>query len=316
LARQVEDIALVSSDPQARAMADWMVGITRHHRGELQAARPHLERALAQDSLEARQVMMARFGYDRRIPIMGVLSNLLWLEGQPDQALRLGAGAVTEARRLPYPVPLCEALTWQALNLHLCGGDPAEIEMLLDEAIAHARSHFIESYQGLSLAIKSLNAATRGDIASVALVGQGLEQLSRANYEVFHPLFQTECARLKVQAGVRLRDDEVEALLQFERAPEDWAAAEVRRNLGEVLLHQGHPDRANRLFADAALLAERQGAVAWNLRASLSLARSETQDHARNRARGRVAALRATIKEGAATADVQAATVFLASRPN
>ena len=166
------------------------------------------------------------------------------------------------------------------------------------------------------MAIKSLNAATRGDIASIALVGQGLEQLSRANYEVFHPLFQTECARLKVQAEGRLREDEVDDLLQLERGPEDWAAAEVRRNLGEVLLHQGHPDRANRLFADAIDLAERQGAVAWDLRASLSLARSETEDHARSRARGRVAALRAKIKEGAATADVQAATVFLASRPS
>ncbi len=245
LARQVEELAVTTLEPETRAMADWMGGITRPHLGELHASKPYLERALAEDTLTARQVMMTRFGYDRRIPTLGVLSNLLWLEGQPDQALRLGAIAVTEAKRSPYPVPICEALTWQALNLHFCGGDPAEIGMLLDEAISHARSHFIESYHGLSLAIRGLNAATCGDIARTALVDQGLEQLSRANYEVFHPLFQTECARLKVQAGVRLRDDEVEALLQFERAPEDWAAAEVRRNLGEVLLRQGDPDRAN-----------------------------------------------------------------------
>jgi len=273
LARQVDELAALSSDTEMRAMADWMVGITRHHLGELQTAKPYLERALAGDTLQARQVMMTRFGYDRRIPTMGVLGNLLWLQGRPDQALRLGAIAVAEAKRAPYAVPICEALTWQALNLHFCGGDSAVIEMLLDEAITHARSHFIESYQGLGLAIKGLNAAARGDIASAALVGQGLEQLSRGNYEVFHPLFQTECARLKVQAGARLRDDEVDGLLQFEGSAEHWATAEVRRNLGEVLLHQGHPDRANRLFAGAIDLAERQGAVAWGLRASLSLAR-------------------------------------------
>jgi tetratricopeptide (TPR) repeat protein len=296
-------------------MADWMGGITRHHLGELNAAKPYLERALAEDTLKARQAMMTRFGYDRRIPILGVLSNLLWLEGRPDQALRLGAIAVAEAKFSPYEVPICEALTWQALNLHFCGGDPAEIEPLLDEAIIHARSHFIESYQGLAFAIKGLNAAARGDLTSAELVDRGLEQLSTANYRVFHPLFQTESARLKVQAGVRLRDEDLDDLLQVERTAEHWATAEVRRNLGEVLLHHGHQDRAKRLFADAIDLAERQGAVAWGLRAALGLAQSETDARARSLARSRLAALRAKISEGAATADVLAATHFLASHP-
>jgi predicted ATPase/DNA-binding winged helix-turn-helix (wHTH) protein len=313
LARQVDELAVRSSDPEMRAMADWMVGITHHHLGELQTAKPYLERALAGDTLEAREAMMTRFGYDRRIPTLGVLSNLLWLEGRPDQALRVGAMAVTEAKRSPFAVPICEALTWQALNLHFCGRERAGLELLLDEASAHARSHFIESYHGLSLAIKGLNAAAHGDTDAAALIGQGLELLSTANYEVFHPLFQSERARLKVQAGVRLRDGEVDDLLQLEKAPEHWASAEVRRNLGEVLLHRGQQDRAKRLFADAIDLAERQGAVAWGLRAALSLARSETEAGARSLARSRVAALRAKITEGAGTADVQAATLFLAS---
>ena len=206
-----------------RKRAPWPIGWSEFRAitlGELKTAKPYLERALVGDTLKARQAMANQFGYDRRIPILGVLGNLLWLEGHPDPALRLGAIAVTEAKRSPYAVPLCEALTWQALNLHLSGGDSTDINVLLDETIVHARHHYIESYQGLSLAIKGLAAATRGDVASAALVDQGLEQMSRANYEVFHPLFRTECARLKVQAGVRLRDDEVDDLLRLEQVPD------------------------------------------------------------------------------------------------
>src|SRR6202042_3166942 len=208
------------------------------------------------------------------IPSMGVLSNLHWLEGRPDQALRLGAAAVSEARHLPYPVPLCEALTWQAFNLHLRGDYPSQIDALLDEVIAHARRHFIESYVGLGLALKGLNAATRADPAGSNLFSEGLSLLSKSNYEVFHPLFRTEFARLRAQAGARLRDEELSSLVELEaQGYEHWNSAEVRRNLGEIFLLQGEKGRAAQLFAHAARCAEEQGALDWAVRAALSLFR-------------------------------------------
>ena len=317
LARQADELAMVHADQGVRAMADWMVGISHHHLGQLSTARPHLERSLACDSLKARQALMMKFGYDRRIPSLGVLSNLHWLEGRPDQALKLGAVAVAEARGLPYPVPLCEALTWQAFNLHLRGDDPQQVDGLLDEAVAHAQAHFIESYVGLGLALKGLNAAHRGDLGGGAQVREGLDLLSRSNYEVFHPLFRTELARLQVKAGMRMRDHDVDALFELAAgAPENWASAEVTRNLGEIVLHSGDAERAGRLFADAADGAERQGALAWALRASLSLARSATDEGARRHAVRALHERRQRFTEGETTADLQAAEVFLANRLN
>jgi hypothetical protein len=290
-----------------------MLGISRHHLGQLVQARPYFDRSLAGDTLPARQAMMAQFGYDRRIPTLGVLSNLHWLEGRPDQALRLGAMAVSEARRSPYPVPLCEALTWQALNLYLRGDDPHEIEVLLDEAIAHARHHFIESYIGLGLALKGLNAV-RAELVGSTLVSEGLALLAKSHYEVFHPLFLTEFARLRAQGGAHLHDAEVSALLQLE-APgvEDWSTAEVKRNLGELLLLKGEKDRAAQLFASAADCAERQGALAWELKSALSHARITADRDTRRRARGRLEGLLQRFKEGKETADLQAAALFLAA---
>lgn len=271
LARQVERLAVLSSDRGTHALADWMVGISLHHLGQLAAARRRLERSLAGDTAEARQAMLRQFGYDRRIPSMGVLGNLHWLQGRPEAAVELGEVAVSEARRSTYPIPLCEALTWQALNLHLRGDKPDEVDALLDEALAHARSHFIESYIGLGLALKGLNAATRDSLAGSDLVSQGLDLLARSRYQVFHPLVLTELARVRTQGGVRLDDDEVVALVRLDTgAREHWSSAEVRRNLGEILLGQGEPDRAAQFFAEAADCAQRQGALGWALRISPS----------------------------------------------
>jgi hypothetical protein len=259
--------------------------------------------------------MLMQFGYDRRIPSMGVLSNLHWLEGRPAEAVRLGAVAVDEARRSPYPVPLCEALTWQALNLHLCGDQPGAVEDLLDEALACARPHFIESYVGLSLALKGLGAATRGDFAGADLASQGLELLSKSHYEFFHPLFVTELARLRAQAGVRASEEEVAALLRWAAPePEDWSSAEVRRNVGEVLSSRGESERAAKLFADAADCAARQGALGWALRVALSVARSAGDEDSRRRATTHLAALLQRSAEGEETADLRAARLFLLDR--
>lgn len=317
LARQADDLATLHSDQGARALADWMVGISHHHLGQLSTARLHLERSLACDTSRARQALMTQFGYDRRIPSLGVLSNLLWLEGRPDQALKVGAAAVAEARRLSYPVPLCEALTWQALNLHLRGDDPEQTVALLDQAVTHAETHFIESYVGLGLALKGLIAVSGGDLDQGSQVFEGLDLLSRSNYEVFHPLFRSELTRLQTQAGMRLRDQDFDALLELEASgPENWSSAEVKRNLGEILLHRGDADGAERLFSDAVECAERQGAHAWALRASLSLTRAATDEGARRRARGLLEAQVHRFSEGLATNDLQTAMLFLSNSSN
>jgi predicted ATPase/DNA-binding winged helix-turn-helix (wHTH) protein len=309
LAGQVDELAAMV--PGIRAMADWMLGITEHHLGQLAVARGRFERSLAGDTLQARQSMMLQFGYDRRIPTLGVLGNLHWLEGKPDQALRIGAAATSEARQLPYPVPLCEALTWQALTLYLCGQGPGQLEILLDETVAHARHYFIESYVGLGLALKGLNAF-RTSLTGSTLISEGLALLAKSNYEVFHPLFLTEFARLRAESGALLHEGEICALLEMEIGrQEDWTSAEAKRNLGEIMLLRGDADRAAQLFADAASCAERQGALSWGLRTSLSRARSASGPASRRQSREHLGGLLQRFAEGRETADVQAANLFL-----
>ncbi|HEY2010222.1 MAG TPA: winged helix-turn-helix domain-containing protein [Rhizomicrobium sp.] len=315
-ARRVDELATMSSDRGTRGIADWMLGMTGHHMGQLAVARSYFDRSLAGDTLEARQAMMTRFGYDRRIPTLGALSNLHWLEGRSDQALHLGAVAISEARHSPYPIHLCGALTWQALTLYFRGDDPQQVETLLDEAIELARHHFSESYMGLGLALKGLNVF-RTNQAGSTLVAEGLSLLTKANFEAFNPLFLSDFARLRAEGGAGLHDGEVNALLQMETGRlEDWTSAEVKRNLGEILLLKYDESRAAQLFADAAGCAERQGALAWGLRTALSRARAATGTDSQRQSRQHLESLLLRFTEGRETVDVQAASLFLENNYN
>ena len=312
LAEIATALAQAADDRGARAMAQWMLGITQHHQGDLAAARGSLQRSLEEDTPQSRRAMLLQFGYDRRIPSMGALSNLSWLEGHATAARSLAAKAVTEARTSPYPVPLSEALTWQALTLHLSGDDPGEIDRLLDETAAHAGPHFIDSYVGLALALKGLNAArTRG--VDTAMVAQGLHLLSASHYEVFHPLFQTECARLQVDAGEHLSPSMIDPLLRLSEAPDEtWETAEVRRNVSAVLRRHGAEDRADQLLDAAGDCAERQGALAWGLRVAMDAHTVAADEPTRHQRRDRLAGLLAQFSDGEETLDVEAARHRLA----
>ena len=65
-----------------------------------------LELSLHRDDEASRQSLIKRFGYDRKADALGVLANLVWLRGSPDQARRLNLNVdrrstPTRSRRAP-----------------------------------------------------------------------------------------------------------------------------------------------------------------------------------------------------------------------
>lgn len=93
-----------------------------------------------------------------------------------------------------------------------------------------------------------------------------------------------------------------------------WCGAEVLRLQGERLLGRGGPQAtaaATDCFARAMELADRQGALAWKLRAATSAARLEARDGRPGAAADRLAAVMAAFPEGRWTADFTAADALL-----
>jgi predicted ATPase len=73
----------------------------------------------------------------------------------------------------------------------------------------------------------------------------------------------------QIEEGLTLLD---EALQIVERTGERWFAAELNRHKGQLLLRQGHPEAAEKLYRKALNIAEEQEAKLWELRAAMSLA--------------------------------------------
>jgi predicted ATPase len=97
-----------------------------------------------------------------------------------------------------------------------------------------------------------------------------------------------------------------------------WHLPELIRIKGELLVQQAEDrfvDAAEDCFTQAMQLACEQGALLWELRIALSLARSRLKQRRPSDAKNILAPVCDRFKEKFATADVQAARALLESLP-
>jgi predicted ATPase len=97
-----------------------------------------------------------------------------------------------------------------------------------------------------------------------------------------------------------------------------WYASELLRIKGEVLLQQAADQlvlAAEDCFIQAAQMAREQGALFWELRVALSVARLRVSQGRQHEARAPLAAVYDRFTEGFTTADLQAARTFLEELP-
>jgi hypothetical protein len=313
LADRCGDVAEAGGDRGAIALANYMRGVTYHHTGRILQAEACFELSLHRDDEASRQSLIKRFGYDRKVDALGVLANLAWLRGCPDQARRLNLMSIAEARQLDLAVPLCVALAWASFNSYLTGPDDRETEALANELVDHAAKYAVDSYHGFGLGMQALCSARRGegDAASATLY-RGLEKLSAARYGVFNWILQAEFAQWMAISG-RPR----QGLAVFERAKIDldevqWYAPELRRIRGELALanNEGH-EIGRQYFIGALELSDRQASLSWALRAATSLAIVERSVGPKETARRNLQATHAKFREGLETSDLRLAKQVL-----
>jgi predicted ATPase/DNA-binding winged helix-turn-helix (wHTH) protein len=313
LADRCGDVAEGSGDRGAIAMANYMRGVTYHHVGRILQAEGHFELSLHRDDEAARQSLIKRFGYDRKVDALAVLANLAWLRGCPDQARRHNLMSIAEARQLDHAVPLCVALAWASFNAYLTSPDDHETETLANELVDHAAKYAVESYHGFGLSIQALCRVRQGggDAASATLY-RGLEKLSAARYGVFNWILQAELARCTAVGG-RPR----QGLAVFERAKIDldeiqWYTPELRRIRGELALVNDEGLAIGRQYFLGALeLSDRQASLSWALRAATSLAIAEKSVGRKEAAWRTLQATHAKFREGLETPDLRLAKQVL-----
>jgi predicted ATPase/DNA-binding winged helix-turn-helix (wHTH) protein len=267
-------ISAALGDPSAIAVAQSLLGVSLHLLGDHDGARAQLEAAI---NCPDRQRTTTVYGFDHHNRSCITLARTLWLQGHPTKAAELARQTVHEAAQMDHPVTLCIALIW-AVSVFLWSGDLESAEENIDRFIAHAQSRSMGPYLAVGRGVKGELAIRRGDAKSgVESLKQCLEELHAARYKLLTTTFNISLIQGLLNMG---RSDEGMALIDetirlVEGNGDLVFMPELLRVKGNALLSLPKPslDKAEHCFMDSLECSGRQGALAWELRTAVDLAK-------------------------------------------
>jgi predicted ATPase/DNA-binding winged helix-turn-helix (wHTH) protein len=276
LAEQFCALADKKRDPAARTIGDRLTGIALHYVGDHSNARSRLERALSQNVAPVPRLHLT-LAVNHDFAARSMLSNVLWVQGFPDQAVRTAESALEAARATNHALTLCNALAHSGCQIALYVGDLAVAERSVTTLLEHSAKHALTMWNALGRCLKGTLLLARGDIAGLALLQTAVDWLRDGGFGLPYPVYLGTLVQGMATAGqtndARMAVDE--ALERCERGGELWCLPELLRIKGEFLRLEGAADAveaAEENFKQALEWARRQEALSWELRAATSLA--------------------------------------------
>jgi tetratricopeptide (TPR) repeat protein len=299
-------------------MADRLLATTLHYLGDQNLAQHHITRTLARLSDLTSKPQVVRFRFDLRVSAHYFQARILWLLGLADQSLRVVERNIEEGRASGHALTFCSVLGQGACPVTFLAGDLDAAQRYCDLLVEHTERHPIRLWNLWARAFRGVVTAKRGDVPA------GLEilrkELERAGDARFLPRFLLPLGELaaglgavgEVAQGLVTVD---EALARCEARDERWYEAELLRIKGELLLHAGRQRSvadAERHFDRAIEVARHQGAVFWELRTAVSLARLRISQDRDADAHRILTSACGKLTEGFATSDMRSAQAMIA----
>jgi predicted ATPase/DNA-binding winged helix-turn-helix (wHTH) protein len=296
------------------AAAHSSLGLCHHLMGNQAAARSHLRLSL-RSAPGGASTSSLNLGFDYRNRSRITLARIMWLEGYPEQALRLARQSVQEAAELGDAVTLCVALTL-AMPLFLWTAEWIFAEEHVEGLIAHAEKHSLTPYYVYGLGERAGLLIRRGKAeVGVQLLRTALDSLREFQYHMLIlPLASTLAEGLAAigqpNEALRIIDD---TIVLAERNGDYLNMPEFLRIKGDILASAPEADQsqAEVHLVRSRELAGRQAALVWELRAATSLARVWSKHRRPNDARNTLASVYARFTEGFEYADLAAAKDLL-----
>ena len=315
LGRRAEETVRGSSDPATVSMAHWILGASLQLLGEYAEALTYAQRTYVRTAMPAvRRAHIARLGRDSFISAGSTIALIRWVQGLPDQSAKIARNVLADAEAGDHPLSLCLALTWCGCIIPLRTGDLQTAERSIARLKDEAQKHGLSAYYANGLCFEAQLLARRGDfVAAGRLLRSGLKDLQRTQSDTLYTSFLSGRAEILMTAGQLDESLEAadEAVQRTEQTNALWWMPEARRIKGEVLFRLGRTTDAEDHFHRSLDLANRQGALSWELRTVTSLARLL-------RDQGHSAAATALLQpvyerfiEGFELADLKAATALL-----
>lgn len=286
-AHELMRIAQSAGDQGLELVASFACGITLFYRGQLLAARQHLDRGVALYCPEEHGVLALHFVFDPGVACLRGLGLDLWLLGHPQKALESSTRAVTVAKAATHPYGLAGATIFRAM-LHQVRGKVDEVRTDADATLAVASEHGFPLWLSWARILRCWarvetehRMAAGGENGHIRRLATELTAAVSAYEDTGSQIFLPYWLALAAQARRRSGETE-EALSLLARAlevseanDERWWEAELWRIRGELLL-EGCPRQApeaESCFQRALATATQQAARALEVRAAVSLAR-------------------------------------------
>ena len=217
---------------------------------------------------------------------------------------------------MDHPVTLCIALIW-AVSVFLWSGDLESAEENIDRFIAHAQSRSMEPYLAVGRGVKGELAIRRGDAkGGVESLKQCLKELHAARYELLTTTFNLSLIQGLLAIG---RSDEgmtlIDETIRLVEANGDLVfMPELLRVKGNALLSlpQSSSDEGERCFRNSLEWGRRQGALGWELRTAVDLAKFLLEQKRDEEAKALLQPVFDRFEQGSDTADLKIASRLLA----
>jgi predicted ATPase len=267
----------------------------------------------------ARPSHIILYQFDQRVLLDCYYARVLWLQGLGDQAKGLTEDLVDYARAKDHALSLLYAMLFAACPIALYGGDLTTVDRLVGVAFDLTARHALEVWNAWAQCFEGALLIKRGDNrAGSQLLQSALERLPKpALHHHISLLLADLAAGLggagQIAEGLSVVD---QALARAEQTEAGWYLAELLRTKGELHLLERLPtsvEIAEGCFHRALDVARDQGALSWELRSAMSLARLWRGQQRVSQARKLLAPVYRRFTEGLGTADLIAAKAFLAS---
>src|SRR3984893_8800452 len=174
-----------SADPADRLIGDGMTGIVLHHLGDQTSARRHIDGQASHYVARDRRSHTVRFLLDQRVAGQVFLARILWLQGFPDQAMRISQGILEDARAIDHTVSLCYALSAAACSVPLLVGDLAAAERSVAVLLEHSAKHVLALWHAWARCLEGALFIKRGDVEpGLRLLRTALDELRESEFAV------------------------------------------------------------------------------------------------------------------------------------
>lgn len=266
--KRFKRLSRLSDDMDVHNNSLRMEGITLFYTGDLQGARVHLENLVCRPSNHD----ISSFQFDQRISANTFLAQILFIQGFTDRALAIATSTVGSALTLNHSASVCYALAEGACPVAWYAEDFSTLGRFVCLLLEASSTPGLEAWRTVGLAYQGILNLAQKNEGGFETLRDALASLGQGRLSTGFPLGVARYAGALQERG---REDEARCILEDAVAGskifnEKWCQPELLR-LKALSVVNGSALKAVELLQHAYELADQQGALAWQLRAAVSM---------------------------------------------